>query len=267
MSKYRAMSLAYFEVGAGARPLVLVHGFLGAGRNLTTLAKRLAERDASLRIVVPDLRGHGESPALRESDDHYSLARDLLALTQTLALPVPFEIMGHSLGGRVALALASLAPDALSAITLLDISPSPTEGRFSDSTSIFEAIASGPQQASSREPFREHMRASGVSERLVQWQMLNLVLKDGLYRWRIDPIALGRLQPSISKVDLWPALETAAAHGTRLHVIRGGRSPYVSDEDARRLAAAGCKVDTLPGVGHFVHVEGLEGLLNAYFAR
>lgn len=267
MPKCAAMSLAYFEVGSGSRPLLLVHGFLGSGRNLTTLAKRLAERDASLRIIVPDLRGHGESPPLREDDDHYALARDLLALTQTLAISAPFEVMGHSLGGRVALALSSLAPDALSAITVLDVSPSPTEGRFNDSAKIFQSITSGPQQASSREPFRQHMRASGVPERLVQWQMLNIVLEDGVYRWRIDPIALDRLQATVSKVELWSALDAAAARGTRLHEIRGGRSPFVSDADAARLTAAGCKVDTLPGVGHFVHVEGLEGLLDAYFAR
>jgi len=258
--------LSFYRVGEGARPLLLLHGFLGAGRNLTTLAKRLAERDPSLAIVVPDLTGHGSSPPLGEHDDLHTLARDLLDTARSLALGAPFEIMGHSLGGRVALAASLLDPAAIAAVTLLDISPSPIVQPGSDSSKIIQLIASGPREAPSREPFREHLRVGGLPESLIEWQMLNLAHEGGVYRWRIDATALARLHPRVNAADLWPAALTPG-RGYRLHCVRGARSPYVSDADAARLEAAGCPVDTLPGVGHFVHVEGLPGLLEALERR
>jgi esterase len=256
------MTLGFFRVGEGTRPLLLLHGFLGAGRNLTTLAKKLVEKDASLAIIVPDLTGHGASPPLAASDDLHTMARDLLELARSLDLgdDAPFSIMGHSLGGRVGLAAALAAPRAIRRITLLDITPSPISDPDSDSVRIVGLIASGPRLAPSREPFREHLRAGGVPTSLIEWQMLNLVHEGGAYRWRIDAERLAELHPRISATDLWPAVERPG-RGYTLHEVRGDRSPYVSDSDAARLEAAGCPVDTLAGVGHFVHVEGLPRLL------
>jgi pimeloyl-ACP methyl ester carboxylesterase len=256
------MTLAFFRVGEGTRPLLLLHGFLGAGRNLTTLAKKLVEQDASLAIIVPDLTGHGASPPFAAHDDLHTMARDLLELARSLDLgdDAPFAIMGHSLGGRVGLAAALAAPRAIRRITLLDITPAPIAVTDSDSVRIVQLIASGPQTAAAREPFREHLRAGGVPQSLVEWQMLNLVQEGGVYRWRIDAARLAELHPRISATDLWAAVERPG-RGYSLHEVRGERSPYVSDADAARLAAAGCAVDTLAGVGHFVHVEGLPELL------
>ncbi len=260
------MTLAYFRVGDGPRPLLLVHGFLGAGRNLTTLARKLSERDPQLGIVVPDLTGHGASPPLAPDDDLHTLARDLLATARAAGLREPVQIMGHSLGGRVALAAALAEPDAVAALTLLDISPSPIVHPGADSSKIIELIASGPREAPTREPFREHLRAGGVEPSLVEWQMLNLQHHGGVYRWRIDPEALARLHLRVNAADLWPAVERPG-RAYRLHCVRGEHSTYVSDADAARLEAAGCPVDTLAGVGHFVHVDGLDRLLAAVAAR
>jgi pimeloyl-ACP methyl ester carboxylesterase len=256
------MTLAYFRVGDGPRPLLMLQGFLGAGRNLTTLAKKIVEKDPTLGIVVADLTGHGASPPLGPDDGLETMARDVLATARGLGWgeDAPFSIMGHSLGGRVALAAALQAPAALARITLLDITPSPISDPDSDSVRIVRLIASGPREAASREPFREHLRQGGVATSLIEWQMLNLVHEGGVYRWRIDATRLAQLHPRISAVDLWAAVERPARPYT-MHCVRGGRSRYVSDADAARLEAAACPVDTLAGVGHFVHVEGLAELV------
>jgi hypothetical protein len=136
-----------------------------------------------------------------------------------------------------------------------------------DSTTILAALASGPRAAASRDTFRAHLAAAGVPAPLVEWQLLNVTYDAPAetYRLRIDPDALAALHPRVNAADLWDAVEGARPY--TLHEVRGERSPYVSDGDAGRLAAAGCPVDTLPGVGHFVHVDGLEGLLSAMAAR
>jgi esterase len=209
---------------------------------------------------VLDLTGHGSSPPLGEDDDLDSMARDVLATVHGLGASARFAIMGHSLGGRVALAAALREPDALRQVTLLDITPSPIVVPGSDSTLIVKLIASGPKAASSREPFREHLRQGGVPPSLVEWQMLNLVQEGGTYRWRIDAEALARLHARVNPTDLWPAVERPD-RGYDVQCVRGGRAHYVSDADVARLEAAGARVDTLADVGHFVHVEGLDRLL------
>jgi len=68
------------------------------------------------------------------------------------------------------------------------------------------------------------------------------------------------LYAEIGADDLWPAVERR--RGYSIHVIRGGKSDHVSDADARRLTAAGCRVDTLEDASHFLHVDRPEELLD-----
>src|SRR3954453_17015667 len=100
--------LVSFTIGAGPRSTVLLHGFLGSGKNLRTLAQRWSAAVPARTLLLPDLRGHGESPPPAASADLDSLADDVLAAAA--GLPDPLSLVGHSLGGRVALAAARRAP-------------------------------------------------------------------------------------------------------------------------------------------------------------
>src|SRR3954470_8533691 len=100
--------LVSFSIGSGPRSTVLLHGFLGSGKNLRTLAQRWSAVSPDRTLLLPDLRGHGESPPLTARSDLDSLAEDVLAAAA--ALPGPVSLVGHSLGGRVALAAARRAP-------------------------------------------------------------------------------------------------------------------------------------------------------------
>src|SRR4051794_13308410 len=113
--------LVSFTVGGGPRSTVLLHGFLGSGKNLRTLAQRWSAASPERTLLLPDLRGHGESPPLAASADLDSLAADVLAAAADL--PAPLSFVGHSLGGRVALAAARRAPGRVADVVLLDIGP------------------------------------------------------------------------------------------------------------------------------------------------
>jgi pimeloyl-ACP methyl ester carboxylesterase len=253
--------LSRSSVGTGGRPLWLLHGFLGSGRNLGALARRLVERDPSLTVVLPDLTGHGDSPALDDGDDLRSMARDVLATAAALGhTGAPLRLVGHSLGGRVAPAAAQVAPGAVEAVTLLDIAPSPIVSPGADSVRLVAALVAAPREADSREVLREHLRAAGVPAALVDWQMLNVHEQGGAWRWKIDAAALAALHPRVNAADLWSVVEGGRV---RVHAVRGGRSSYVSDADMARLEAAGASVRTLPEAGHFLHVEALPALIEA----
>jgi esterase len=243
--------LSATRVGDGPRPLVLLHGFLGSGRNLGALARGLATADPALSVFALDLPGHGASPPLPTDADLGSLARSVLDTAGDLAGTTPLALVGHSLGGRVALRACLLDPHAIALVGVLDITPSARH--VSDETeAALRALESAPERAETREPFRQHFRDAGLSSEMAEWLMLNLARGAEGWHWRIDPMALRALAARTSREDLWPAIE--GSHPYARHCARGGHSRYVSDDDVRRLVAAGCSVDTVDA-GHWLHVE------------
>lgn len=243
--------LAHARAGGGSRALVLLHGFLGSGRNLSTLARTLAERDSTLGVVALDLTGHGASPPLPPGADSATLAGDVLATARTLGLAGPLALVGHSLGGRVALGAALLEPAAMSSLTLLDIAPGPL--RDGGVSAIVDVVRRAPGVVSTRGQARAHLEAAGLPRAIAEWLTLNLEPAAGGYRWRVDREALAALHARIAREDLWPAVE--GPHAYRVRCVRAGASDYVSETDAKRLEAAGCPVVTLANTGHFLHAE------------
>ena len=246
------MVLAHTRLGDGRRPVVLLHGFLGSARNLASLARGLAGAVPDGAIVALDLTGHGASPSLPEDADLSTLARDVLETARALDLPRPLALVGHSLGGRVALRACLLDRAAVDDVVLLDIGPSPgpTAG---DVPRILALLLRAPDSAPTRDTVRAHFRAGRLDDALVEWLLLNLDHDGEGYRWRVDRFALARLHARAGSENLWPAVE--AARTWRVRCIRGERSAYVTAADAARLEAAGCPVVTVDGAGHFLHVD------------
>jgi pimeloyl-ACP methyl ester carboxylesterase len=247
--------LATQVLGQGRERIVLLHGFLGQGKNLTTLARRLLERRPAARAILVDLLGHGGSPALPRGADLETLADGVVPLLGDGAW-----IVGHSLGGRVALVAAGRRPELVTRLTLLDIAPGPVEVADSDTRRLVDAMLAMPPVAANRESFRQRLLAAGVSKPLVDWQMQNVEQDSAGARWRghFDPVAMAQMLPRNNAADLWPIVERRAVP---IHEVRGERSPYVTDADMQRLGASGARADTIAGVGHFVHTEGLSQLL------
>jgi esterase len=244
--------LAHQRTGDGARPLVLLHGFLGSARNLSTLARALVERDRGLGVVAFDLTGHGASPPLPAGADSATLAGDVLASARALGLRTPLTLVGHSLGGRVGLRAALLEPAAVASLTLLDIPPGPLDDAGGVGR-VVDALVRAPASVATRAEARAHLVAGGVPGLLADWLLLNLEPGEGGYRWRVDREALAALHARITREDLWAAVEGRHAYAVRC--VRGAKSGYVSDADERRLRAAGCPVTTIEGADHFVHAE------------
>ncbi len=251
--------LAHTRVGVGPRALFLLHGFLGAARNLATLARGLAQRLPDRSVITLDLTGHGDSPPLPPRPDLTVIARDVLDTARALDTPAPWTLVGHSLGGRVALRAALLLPTAFAHLTLLDVTPSPRVSG-ADVSAIVKALGDAPDAARDRQTFRAWFRQAGLPPAAIDWLLLNLVREGDTYRWRIDRRTLTALYAEIGVEDLWPAIERRRPY--TVHVIRGGASDHVPDADLRRLQAAGCRVDTIDGASHFVHVDRPDELLD-----
>lgn len=107
--RVNGIEIAFEEHGAGTRPLVLLHGFTGFRQDFATQVDALAKRG---RVIAPDLRGHGDSghaePA-RYTLRH--LQQDLVELLDALDIG-SCDLLGHSMGGMVALRAVLAAPSA-----------------------------------------------------------------------------------------------------------------------------------------------------------
>ena len=111
------MILAGTEVGEGA-PLVLLHGLFGAGSNFGTVQRRLGSQH---RVLTFDLRNHGRSPH-GEGMAYATMAVDVFESLDARAIG-PVDLLGHSMGGKVAMAMALLRPERVSRLLVADIAP------------------------------------------------------------------------------------------------------------------------------------------------
>ncbi len=248
------MRLSTLTTGTGPKRTVLVHGLLGSGRSLSGLARAWSARDPSRTFLLPDLAGHGSSGPLPPGVTLRDLARDV----RETCGDAPFDLVGHSLGGRVALALLGDSPRTVRTLTLLDIAPGPLGPEVGESATVLDLLAAAPATVPDRESMRRYLGQGGLDARLVEWLLTNLKPSAADYVWRVDAKALREAAPRTNAEDLWPVVE---AHDKPIRCIRGGRSPYVGAADVRRLERAGCPVATIDDAGHFLHVDALGRLV------
>jgi esterase len=242
--------LHYRVLGQGHRALLLLHGLLVSGRHLSVLGRAWAGRDSRCRVVLPDLPGHGASPALGAGASLESCAEDVRELLDELSLFTPVPIIGHSLGGRVALQMRLSHPERVGPIQLLDVTPGPVTS--TDGPQLFGAWLKSPPAAESAEAMQRHLEAGGLSAEQARWLLLNGTASPAGFHWAQDRSTFSQFYLRTRTTDLWSAVQSARGV---TQVIRGELSPHVSAADQVRLSALGAEVMTLPGSGHVMHFD------------
>jgi pimeloyl-ACP methyl ester carboxylesterase len=248
------------------RAIAFLHGILGRGNNLRTIAKRFVEARPGWAAWLVDLRGHGRSPKSTPGPSLEAAARDVVELAGRNAMPL-CALAGHSFGGKVALEAARIGAIAsLEHIVVIDSAPGsrdPSKGN--DSVfAVIDSIESLPATFTSRTELIKAFVATGQSMALAQWLAAS-VEKDGDHlRFKFDLKEIRSLLLDYFARDLWPVVEHSPGT-SRIHLVIGDRSSSYSPSDrerAERIAASNERVtvDILPA-GHWVHVDDLDGLL------
>lgn len=265
------LSTERIDGGASARDVVFLHGILGRGANLRTLAKRFVASVPSWSAVLVDLRGHGGSKDVPAGEPATltRCAEDLLELFETSGR-TPGAIFGHSFGGKIALELASRSLAAPHYV-IVDSQPGPrTDMRGSETTvEVLELLRGAPGPFPTRQAFVAAMVAGGQPSGIAEWLATSLRKDDDGFRFAIDlGLVDGFLRDYFAR-DLWPAVE-APPDGSTVHLVVGDRSTVydaASRSRAAALAASGrVTVDVLPA-GHWVHVDAPDALLATLVQR
>lgn len=240
--------MAYTTRGEGERIVLFVHGVLSTGRSLAPLARRLSSADAGIRAVLPDLPGHGATPVDETAPTIAAVAEVLLKLAGALT-DRAVDVVGHSMGGRLALQMAIAAPERIGRIVLLDAPVGPLDHRPSPLEPVVDAMLAAPDTAPSREAMRTNLADAGLEAGQVKWLLGHVVDEEGGVRWTVDRPFVAALRQSVMYADLYDGAATVP-----VYALRGASSPFVKAEDVEGCRARGIEVIDIPNAGHDLHI-------------
>lgn len=241
------MSTKLHSTTAGSGPdAVLLHGLFGSGTNLGALARSLQDRFA---VHSVDLPNHGRSGWL-ERADLVSMANCLQDWMQHRGIRSA-RLVGHSLGGKIAMQLALHHPKRVESLVVADIAPVAYPSHHDAVFAALDAVASG--QCRSRQEAAELMAQHLPETGMIQFLLMSLQRSaDGIYRWRFN---LQGIRANYGAVREAPA-STSAYPGPTLFV-KGGESDYVREEHRSHILALfpAAEVKIMPGCGHWLHAQ------------
>jgi pimeloyl-ACP methyl ester carboxylesterase len=261
--------LAARTVGASGPRVVFVHGLFGQGRNWTTAAKGLADGH---RVTLLDLPNHGHSP-WTDRVDYLDMAAMVAAELESFGEPV--TLVGHSMGGKVAMQLALRRPELLRALVVVDIAPVEyplTGGRTDDEdeeASPFGAFIAAMRAVDlgaleTREDADRALREA-VPSRMVRSFLLQSLVREGLgsgggWRWRLN---LETLERGLGELRGFPDPPPGATFDGPVLWIAGANSHYVLPGDRERMDELfpSTRLVKVKNAGHWVHSEQPEVFL------
>ncbi|MCL7930120.1 alpha/beta fold hydrolase [Halomonas llamarensis] len=240
-----------------ALPLVVIHGLLGSADNWRSHLK--AWRPYR-RVIAVDLRNHGRSPHA-EGMSYTAMSADVLALLDQLGVEET-HILGHSMGGKVAISLARLAPERVASMVVADIAPVAYQHGHDD---VFAAL----REVECGQP-KNRRDADTLLARHVDHRPTRLFLATNLQRHESEKgnvlklrIGLDVIMAGYDDVVGEPAGDMPYEGPTL--VLRGADSVYVSDDilPELRKVLPQARVVTLKNAGHWLHADQPEAFQKA----
>ena len=237
---------AYGESGS---PVVFCHGLFGQGRNWTQVAKALAGEHRTLLVDLPD---HGRSP-WSDRFDYVAVADQVAGL---LTAEDPVALVGHSMGGKVAMLVALRHPELVERLCVVDVSPVPYR-HTEEFARYIAALQALDLDSLAGRPEADAALADAVPDRTVRSFLLQNLRRDGEgWRWQLNLDLLGE---HLAEIGDWPAGRIAdeASYDGPVLWLGGAESPYVRDEyaDAMNRLFPRTRRVTVKGAGHWVHSE------------
>jgi len=223
-------------------PLLIAHGLFGSARNWGVVAKRLSD---TRRVLTVDMRNHGDS-FRDDSHDYPDLAADLAEVIA--AHGGVADVVGHSMGGKAAMALALDHPERVRRLVVADIAP---VAYGHTQQPLIDAMRAVDLSLVERRGDADAQLAPRVSEAGVRAFLLQS-LDVGARRWRLN---LDALSANMAAILGWPDL--GGRYDGPALFLSGAASDYVLPEHRPAIKALfpNAKFAKIPGAGHWLHAE------------
>ncbi|MCF8239501.1 MAG: alpha/beta fold hydrolase [Saprospiraceae bacterium] len=238
--------ILHHKIQGQGDPLIILHGLFGSSDNWATLARRWAEH---FTVVTVDLRNHGRS-FHADAMNYPVMVEDVVRLMEQEWIHKA-HILGHSMGGKVAMHLALSHPDLVDQLLIADIGVKDYPGGHEN---ILDSLNALPvDQLTSRADAEEFLRRTIHQDGVIQFLLKNLARDRGNgFHWKMNlPVISDHYDRIITGV------RSEQVYTGTTTFFRGGRSDYILDEDwpdiLLRFPAAELK--TIPDAGHWLHAE------------
>lgn len=247
------MKLFYREFGQG-EPFLILHGLFGMSDNWLSIGRRLAQY---FHVFLLDLRNHGQSPHCDEMN-YSNMAEDLFEFITDHKLTKPV-VLGHSMGGKVAMQFALSFTEMVSRLIVVDIAPRAYfHSHFKNFLEILLAL--------DLKHFKTRMEIDRfLSKKIPQAAIRQFLLKNlkrnenHQFEWKLNLPAIYRnLDQILAGVSAEKSFSGAALF------LKGERSDYIKQKDHAQIKKLfpGAQVRIIQGATHWVHADAPDQLLN-----
>jgi pimeloyl-ACP methyl ester carboxylesterase len=249
------LQLFYKEYGEG-KPVVILHGLFGFSDNWKSQAKVLANY---FKVIVVDLRNHGRSE-WADLHSYEAMANDVIETMDVLNLS-QFNVIGHSMGGKVAMHLAQAYPDRLLKTIVVDMGVKSYPMHHQD---LIEAIKSVPiETITARSQVNTFLTNKIPEEGVRQFLLKNLYwIERGKLAWRMN---IDVLEANMNLIlDALPEIEVLCP----TLFIKGAESNYILEADYEAIESIflDSEIHTINEAGHWVHADSFEEFLESVLA-
>ena len=244
------MQLFYQKFGKeNDTPLVILHGLFGISDNWVTFAKQMAA--AGYEVFIPDQRNHGRS---EWSDDfnYLALTNDLYDFLDEEEIENPV-LLGHSMGGKVAMRFSVSYPDLVQKLIVVDIAPKPYDIKQQHLNMIRAMLEMDLSSIQNRTEAEELLAKNVTDKRIRQFILKNLYRKEkNNFGWRLNLEAISNnLQHMLDTIPE----ESRFAKPTLF--VKGELSDYILPEDQELILRhfPQAEIVTIPRASHWVHAD------------
>ncbi len=238
--------LNYVHSGKG-RAIVILHGLFGSSANWRGIAKALSN---DYQVIIPDLRNHGNS-FHQDRMGYHDMAQDVAELINVLNLS-DIIVVGHSMGGKVAMTLALMNNPIISGYVFADIAPVNYQHDFS---LLIEAMKALPLTSIKNRQQAEQLLLEKIHKPgLVKFIAQNIIRTNQGFRWRIN---LDAIEANISAILQFPDdLKGKQCQQPSLF-IGGANSPYMKDIYNKAIFDyfPATEIIMLEDAGHWLHSD------------
>ena len=233
--------------------LFIFHGLFGRGKNWQSFSKRFSSNENQIVITV-DLRNHGGNQ-FKEDFSYFLMVQDFMKLLNYFGIQ-KVNLLGHSMGGKLAMLITLLYPQYINKIIIVDISPIDYPIDYqNDNQNIIDILLNLDLDLIKNRNHADDLLSKHIDQKFLRLFLLqNLELVEGKYKWALDLISIKKAMKDLRS---FPRNDKVNQVETKALCIYGEKSNYVNEKffPIFKNYFPNISFHKIKNVGHLLHIE------------